>query len=147
ATHTFKPAQGAYDIRHPLPASLDPERAALLGLAGTALQAVHDGHMKVGDHVTVFGLGVVGLFVVQLARTNGARRVDAVDPNANRRALAEAFGAERVFDPKAGDPAAQIKRGSARRGADIAIEASGRYEGLHEAIRCVRVGGTVVAVG
>ncbi|MCD6291037.1 MAG: zinc-binding dehydrogenase [Anaerolineae bacterium] len=147
-THTF-----AEDYRtnlgpiEPLPPGLTPERAAFLALAGVALQAVHDAHIKVGDRVAIFGLGTIGLLAVQLARLNGATWVDAVDPIVKRRKLAEELGADRVLDPTVCDVGWEVKTAGPHKGADIAIEVSGHYAALHEAIRSVRMAGTVVAAG
>jgi 2-desacetyl-2-hydroxyethyl bacteriochlorophyllide A dehydrogenase len=148
ATHTARPAEQTMlgDVV-PLPSTLDPDRAIVLALAGVALQAVHDAHIKVGDHVAIFGLGVIGLLAVQFARLNGALRIDAVDPLARRRALAEAFGADCTLDSATCDVAREIKSATPEHGADVAIELSGSVAALHEAIRCVRVAGTVVAGG
>ena len=131
----------------PLPPELSPEAAIVLALAGVALQAIHDAHAKVGDHVTIFGMGAIGLLTVQLAKLNGAGRVDAVDPLESRRHRAADFGADAVFNPSDGDVAYAIKSGSPTRGADVAIDFSGSYDALNEAIRVARMGGTVVAGG
>jgi threonine dehydrogenase-like Zn-dependent dehydrogenase len=129
-----------------LPPMLDPERAVLLQSAAIALQAVHDAQLEVGDRVAIFGLGVFGLLAVQLARLGGAGWIGAVDPIASRRELAEGFGADRTLDPVSCDAGREIKLSTAG-GPDVAIEFSGRYEALHEALRCVRLAGTVVAAG
>jgi 2-desacetyl-2-hydroxyethyl bacteriochlorophyllide A dehydrogenase len=130
-----------------LPTTLDPERAALLQSTAIALQAVHDARLEVGDRVAIFGLGVFGLLAVQLARLSGAGWVAAVDPIAGRRELAGSFGADCVLDPEFSDVGREIKLAAGRGGADVAIEFSGRYEALHEALRCVRLAGSVVAAG
>lgn len=147
-THTARPTEQTMlgDIV-PLPRTLSPDRAIVLALAGVALQAVHDAHIKVGDHVAIFGLGVIGLLAVQFARLNGALRIDAVDPLPRRRTLAETFGADRTLDPNTYDVAREIKSATPERGADVAIELSGSTTALHESIRCVRVAGMVVAGG
>jgi 2-desacetyl-2-hydroxyethyl bacteriochlorophyllide A dehydrogenase len=148
ATHTARPAERTMigEVA-PLPPTLSPDDAIALALAGVALQAVHDAHIKVGDHVAIFGLGVIGLLATQFARLNGARRIDGVDPLPRRRALAEAFGADRAIDPTACDAALEIKSATPQRGADVALELSGSAVALHEAIRCARMAGTVVAGG
>jgi threonine dehydrogenase-like Zn-dependent dehydrogenase len=129
-----------------VPAEVEPERAALLQSATIALQAVHDAQIKVGDRVAVFGLGTFGLLAVQLARLNGAAWIAAVDPIAERRDLASRFGAAHTLDPEAGDVGRAVKVASGE-GVDVAIEFSGRYAALHEAMRSVRLAGTVVAAG
>jgi 2-desacetyl-2-hydroxyethyl bacteriochlorophyllide A dehydrogenase len=141
-THTVAPGDWLV-----LPKTLDPERAALLQSATIALQAVHDARLKVGDRVAIFGLGAFGLLAVQLARLSGAGWVAAVDPIAGRRELARSFGADRTIDPETSDAGWEIKLTAGAGGPDAAIEFSGRYEALHEALRCVRLAGTVVAAG
>jgi threonine dehydrogenase-like Zn-dependent dehydrogenase len=130
-----------------LPRGLDPERAVLLQSATIALQAVHDAHVKLGDAVAVFGLGAFGLLAVQLARLSGASWIVAVDPIAARRELARAFGADAVLDPFTSDAGREIKVAAGRSGVDVAIELSGSYAALHQAMRSARLAGTVVAAG
>lgn len=147
-THTFVPEDVPYRGRiEALPPSITPDSAACLALAGVALQAVHDARIKVGDRVVIFGMGVIGLLAVQLARLNGAAWIDAVDLFPLRRDLALRFGADRVLDPGACDVGYEVKTVSAHHGADVAIEVSGHYAALHEAIRSVRKSGMVVAGG
>jgi threonine dehydrogenase-like Zn-dependent dehydrogenase len=86
----------------PLPEGLSPEAALCLDPVVMAL-AMRDARIGLGDRVAVFGLGAIGLIAVQLARLAGAAQVIALDPLANRRELAESFGADVVLDPTAGD--------------------------------------------
>jgi 2-desacetyl-2-hydroxyethyl bacteriochlorophyllide A dehydrogenase len=131
----------------PLPDPFSPERGIFSALAGVALQAIHDAHVKVGDFVAVFGMGVIGLLAAQLARLNGAAWVAAVDPIPSRRELALQLGADAAYDPAHEAAAYAIKSNTPYHGADIALELSGNYQALNEAIRVVRMGGTVVAGG
>lgn len=146
--HTFVPfdwpSRGRIEA---LPSGMDAEQAIFLALAGVALQTIHDARIKTGDRVAVFGMGAIGLLTVQLAKINGASWVDAVDLYPIRRQQAEAFGADATHDPNAGDVAYAIKSASHHHGADVAIEVSGHYAALHEAMRSVRKAGTVVAAG
>ena len=142
-THTFIPAEmAARGVE--LLGDLEPERAALLESTGIALQALHDARVKIGDVVVIFGLGALGLLAVQLARLAGAAEVVAADPLPARRRLAEETGATLALDPTAEDVGLRLREWG---GADVAIEFSGVYAALHEAVRCVRVAGLVVAAG
>src|SRR6266542_6663422 len=137
------------DPRSPLtalPNGLDPERAALLQSTTIALQAIHDARLKLGDRIAVFGLGAFGLLAVQLARLSGAAWIAAADPITGRRALAEELGADLVLDPTAGDVGLELRQLDGI-GVDVAVEFSGTYAALEQAMRSVRVGGTVVAAG
>jgi len=129
-----------------LPDGLRPEAATLLQTATIALQAVHDASLKLGDRVAIFGLGAFGLLTVQLARLQGAGWIAASDPIADRRAFAERLGAELVLDPAATDIGLELRRLDGV-GVDVAIEFSGSYAGLKQAMRSTRMGGTVVAAG
>jgi threonine dehydrogenase-like Zn-dependent dehydrogenase len=131
-----------------LPPGLPRDRALFASVGAVALQAVHDGRPHLGDHVVVVGLGAIGLLAVQMARLAGAARVVALDPEASRRELALALGADEALDPSAEREGAgvAVKRHGGR-GADIAIETSGVTGGLHDAIASAGLGGTVVAVG
>src|SRR5215208_7562786 len=145
-THTFSVDDDRKPLT-PLPADLDPERGALLSSATIALQAIHDARVKVGDTVAVFGLGAFGLLAVQLARLSGVGWIAGVDPIAGRRELALRLGADVVFDPSAADAGREVKLAAGQGGVDTAIEFSGRYSALHDALRSARLAGTVVAAG
>jgi 2-desacetyl-2-hydroxyethyl bacteriochlorophyllide A dehydrogenase len=131
----------------PLPDGFLPEQGIFLALTGVALQAIHDAHIKLGDSVVVFGMGVIGLLAAQMAKLNGASWVAAVDPLRLRRELALRFAADAAYDPAQEDVAFTIKANTPYLGADIAIEFSGNYRALNDAIRVVQMGGTVVAGG
>ena len=152
-THTFAvDARVGQGVLGHLPNGLQPEQAVLLETTGIALQAVHDARVKVGDRVLVFGLGALGLLAVQLARLAGAAWVGAVDPLAVRRELAVQLGADLTLDPAAVDVGLEVKttddlKSVNGRGADVAIEFSGNYAALHQAMRSVRPAGVVVAAG
>ena len=110
-----------------------------------ALAAVHDAEIKLGDRVAVFGMGAIGLLAIQMARLNGARQVFAIDPIAGRLELARRLGADQALNPDECDVALAIKRATEGRGVDVALEISGIYSALQEAIRGTCQGGRVVA--
>lgn len=133
-----------------LPRGAPLEPALFISLGSVALQAIHDARIKVGDRVLVSGLGAIGLLTTQLARLSGASVVVS-DPLAGRRRMALQLGAGRAIDPVEavvhGGLAVQIKRECGTHGVDVAIETSGVYPALHQAIAAVGVGGRVVSVG
>jgi len=94
----------------------------------------------------VTGQGVIGLLATRLAVLSGAD-VIAVDRFDERRSAARRFGAAHIIDPVPGTDVAARVRELTGAGADVAIEFSGAYAALHEAIRAVRPGGRVVAAG
>ncbi len=91
------PHQSAYvvprDAVHVVPEGVPPERAVLAGTVETAVNAVWDAAVTVGDRVAVVGGGMVGLCVTRLLALHPAVEVTLVDPDPARRAVAAALGA------------------------------------------------------
>ena len=128
-----------------LPDGVPWQAAVCLDPADFALGAVRDGNIRLGDAVAVFGMGAIGLFVVQLAKLAGAYPVIAVDPIPLRRDVALECGADIVFDPAACDAGLEIKLATAERGADVCVDYSGHFSALQAALRGVAYLGTIVA--
>jgi threonine dehydrogenase-like Zn-dependent dehydrogenase len=125
---------------------VDPKLGIFSQIGAIALNAVIDANIHLGEYVAVFGQGVPGLMVTQLARLNGAT-VIAVDRLAARLEKARELGAAHVIDSSSGDAAAQIKEITGGRGADVSIEISGAWPALHEAIRSTAYNSRVIACG
>jgi 2-desacetyl-2-hydroxyethyl bacteriochlorophyllide A dehydrogenase len=131
-----------------LPTSERPERALFISLAAVALQAVHDAEIKLGDAVSVHGLGAVGMLALQMCTLDGIQSVFAVDPDPLRRQRAAGLGASHVLDPAAEAPVGlRIRKLNGGAGVDVAIEVSGSDRGLQDALASAGLGGTVVAAG
>jgi 2-desacetyl-2-hydroxyethyl bacteriochlorophyllide A dehydrogenase len=124
----------------------NPRHGMFSHIGAVALNGVHDARVRMGDLVVVFGLGVPGQIVAQIARASGATVV-GVDPVASRRDMATRLGIDQVLDPTAGSVADTIKQQTAGRGADICIEVSGAAPALAEAMRTVAYASRVVAMG
>ncbi|MFD3443677.1 zinc-binding alcohol dehydrogenase [Microbacteriaceae bacterium 4G12] len=124
----------------------DPRVGMFSHIGAIALNVVLDADIHVGETVALFGLGVPGQLVAQLARLNGARVV-AVDGIASRRELALDLGADVVLDPAEGRVAERIRDLTGGRGADVSLEVTGNYRALHEAIRSVAYSSRVVGAG
>ncbi|MFC8828975.1 zinc-binding alcohol dehydrogenase [Streptomyces sp. NPDC057137] len=133
-------------IGHTLPDGLDPLAGAFARVGAIAYNAVLAADIHVGEDVAVFGQGVIGLLTTRLAQLNGAR-VTAVDTLDGRLATARAYGASRTLNALTDTVAESVREATDGRGADVAIEISGAYPALHEALRSVTVGGRVVASG
>lgn len=129
-----------------LASHVKPVHGIFARIGEIALNAMLDGEPHLGETVAVFGLGVIGQVVVQLARLSGAR-VIAVDLVPERLELAKRLGVEAVIDGKAGRVAEQVKQMTEGRGADVSFEVTGSARALHEAIRACAYSSKVVAVG
>ncbi len=143
---------------------IDPEvplnAACLIGCAVlTGVGAVlNRAQVQAGQTAAVFGVGGVGLNVVQGLVIAGASRIIAVDTVAEKRAVAEEFGATDFIDALAGDAAEQIRAllphskaqtsGTfASGGVDWAFECTGSPVALKSGIAALNWGGNAVIVG
>ena len=130
---------------HELPRGLDPVVGCFVRVGAIALNAVLAAGAGLGETAVVVGQGVIGLLATSFAVQNGAR-VIVVEGIPARRELALELGAYEAFAPGP-DVAPAIRERTAGRGADVAIELSGVFPALHEAIRIVGPDGRVVAAG
>jgi 2-desacetyl-2-hydroxyethyl bacteriochlorophyllide A dehydrogenase len=133
---------------HQLPAGVRPMHAVFVRVGAVALNAVLAADLHVGEDVAVFGQGVIGLLTTRLSTLNGAR-VIAVDMLPARLHLSTSFGAALTVSADVPGGAGQAVRSATgiNLGVDVAVEISGSYRALHEAIRSVQPGGRVVAAG
>jgi 2-desacetyl-2-hydroxyethyl bacteriochlorophyllide A dehydrogenase len=129
-----------------IPEGLDPVAATFARVGAVALNAVLAADVHLGEIVAVFGQGVLGLLTTRLVRLSGGTVV-AVDAVPGRLEKALEYGAAAVIDAREGTAGPELRRLTDGRGADVAIEISGSYPALHEAIRAVAVNGRVVAAG
>ena len=136
-----------HHILYRLPASVGFEQAAMVEPVAVAAHAVGLTPLAVGDTAVVVGAGMIGLCLLQVLRAAGCGRVFVVDPEADRREMARALGADVVLDPRGADVAGEVARATEGRGADVAFEAVGIAETVATAIAAVRRGATVTLVG
>ena len=110
---------------------------------------INTAKVEPGANVVVFGLGGIGLNVVQGARLAGADMIVGVDLNNARKPLAEKFGLTLFVNPKevGGDLVAHLVELTGG-GADYSFECIGNVEVMRQALECCHRGwGTSVIVG
>ena len=120
----------------PVPGNVRPEEASLGVMPAVPWHGIQMTGIDPGDLVVVVGLGLVGQFAVQLARTKGAT-VIATDVLPNRCALAEQCGAEIVMNPRAEDVDQRVK-GIKSDGADVIIDTSGNGNAVNASFDWIR---------
>ncbi len=116
----------------------------------TGLGAViNTAKVEPGANVVVFGLGGIGLNVVQGARMVGANMIVGVDVNPAREAIARKFGLTHFVNPKdvAGDLVAHLVELTGG-GADYSFECIGNVDVMRQALECCHRGwGVSVVIG
>lgn len=101
--------------------------------------AINTAHVEKGSSVAVFGLGGIGLNVVQGARLAGAAMIIGVDINPHREDQGKRFGLTHFVNPAKGDPVAQIQALTGG-GADYSFECVGHSLLMQQAFDCTRIG-------
>ena len=116
----------------------------------TGLGAViHTANVEAGANVVVFGLGGIGLNVVQGARLVGADKIIGVDLNPKREALARKYGLTHFVNPKdvKGDLVGHLVELTGG-GADYSFECVGNVDLMRQALECCHRGwGVSVIIG
>ena len=127
-------------------ADIPPNIAALFGCAVlTGVGAVvNTAEVRPGESVVVYGLGGVGLSAVLGAVAAGGQPIVAIDPVAEKRALALELGATQAVEPLQAEAAVKALPGG---GADVVIETVGKAAVLATAYAAARRGGRIVPVG
>lgn len=132
----------------PAPDGIPLTDAALLGCAVlTGYGAVHhSARVRAGESVVVFGIGGVGLAVLQAARIAGASKIIAVDVSPEKEELARRAGATDYVIASATTPR-EIRGLTGGQGADVAAECVGRAATIRGAWESTRRGGRTTVVG
>ena len=136
-------------------ARIDPaanhEQVCLLGCGvTTGIGAVHNtAKVQPGDSVAVFGLGGIGLAVIQGARQAKAGRIIAIDTNPSKFDMARGMGATDCVNPKDFDkPIQEVVVGMTGWGVDHSFECIGNVEVMRAALECAHRGwGQSVIIG
>lgn len=127
------------------------EQVCLLGCGvTTGIGAVHNtAKVQEGDSVAVFGLGGIGLAVIQGAKQAKAGRIIAIDTNPSKFELAKEFGATECINPKDYDkPIQQVIIEKTTWGVDHSFECIGNVNVMRAALECAHRGwGQSVIIG
>ena len=129
----------------------NPEHVCLLGCGvTTGLGAVKNtAKVQPGDTVAVFGLGGIGLAVIQGAKRAKAGRIIAIDINSSKFDLARSFGATDCLNPNDHDkPIQQVIVEMTTWGVDHSFECIGNVKVMRAALECAHRGwGQSIIIG
>ena len=147
ANYTVLPEIAVAKIRDDAPF----DKVCLIGCGvTTGIGAViNTAKVEPGSNVVVFGLGGVGLNVIQAARLVGANMIIGVDLNPDKREMAEKFGMTHFVNPREveGDLVPYLVD-LTKGGADYSFECIGNINVMRQALECCHKGwGVSVIVG
>ncbi len=147
ANYTVLPEISVAKIREDAPF----DKVCLIGCGvTTGLGAViNTAKVQAGDNVVIFGLGGIGLNVIQACRMVGANLIVGVDINPKKRELAEHFGMTHFVNPNEveGDLVPYLVD-LTKGGADYSFECIGNVNVMRQALECCHKGwGTSIIIG
>jgi L-iditol 2-dehydrogenase len=132
---------------HLLPDTINFEEGALLEPLGVALHAVELGTIQPGAAVGVFGVGPIGLMIVQLARLAGAGDIVVTDRLDHRLEAALSMGATKGFLVTDEWDRREIWSATKGRGVQVAFESAGDNQAVETAVEAAKPGGRIILVG
>lgn len=109
---------------------------------------VYEAKVEPGSRVVVFGLGGIGLNVIQGARMVGARQIIGVDINEDKITLAKKFGMTDFINPSKTQDVVEAIMDITGGGADYSFECIGNVTTMRQALECCHKGwGESIIIG
>jgi S-(hydroxymethyl)glutathione dehydrogenase/alcohol dehydrogenase len=133
-----------------IPDDFDLKLAPLFGCAVTTAMGVinNDAQVKVGQSVVVFGVGGVGLNIVQSAAMVSAYPIIAVDIVDSKLEMAKCFGATHCFNSKnVENLSSEIRKILKKNDPDVVIETTGNSRVIEQAYELTHPDGKTILVG
>jgi S-(hydroxymethyl)glutathione dehydrogenase / alcohol dehydrogenase len=104
--------------------------------------------VEAGANLVVFGLGGIGLNVIQGAKMVGADKIIGIDINPQREAMARRFGMTHFINPKSVDNVVDAVQQLTDGGADYSFECIGNTTTMRQALECCHKGwGQSIIIG
>ncbi len=122
-----------------LPSDMPRNWGALVEPLSCAVHGLDQVDLQVAGDYLIYGAGTMGLLLAQLAKDSGASRVDMVERNPHRHALATRLAADRV--------AVSADELDRPQGWDVVIDATGVVPAIEDGLRRVARGGTFLMFG
>lgn len=126
------------------------EIAALMGCCvTTALGLINnEAHLKIGQSIAVFGVGGVGLNIIQGASMVSAYPIIAVDISDDKLMLSRKFGATHTINSLyISDIYSKVKKIVNSSGVDVFVDTTGNVKCIEESYNMTKAGGKTIMVG
>jgi threonine dehydrogenase-like Zn-dependent dehydrogenase len=130
-----------------VPPALRPEQAAWFQLNIIVQNGIRETKPELGETAVVVGLGPLGQVAVRLLGVAGLRDLIAIDPLAERCALADGHGPTEVWNGSAPDLAPKLLEQTGKRGADMVFDITGNAVVFHAAHRMLAKRGRLGLIG
>lgn len=127
-----------------LPDDVSLKQGCLLEPVSIAVRLMDKISMKIGQRVAICGGGPIGLLSLQAVKMMGATSLTLIEPIAERRVLAEKFGADHTIDPITQDVVQESMRLTETRGYDVVIDCSGSVKAVHPLPEITAKGGELI---
>jgi len=126
-----------------IPEGISFERATLVEPLNTCFKAVVQCDPQPGEFTAILGQGPIGLMFTMLVHRSGAR-IAATDAIPERLRVSARCGADFTWNPRETDVAAEVKKLTEGRGADLVIVAASVPGIVDQAMACSRPGARVL---
>ena len=131
---------------HKIPDEVSDVAGALVNQAALTVHAGRRVGIRPGSTAVVFGPGLLGLLMLQVARAAGATKVITVG-RGSRLETALELGSSAVVDYEAGAPVTAVRELTGGRGADYVFDCSGNPGVVEQLLRSTRRGGKIALLG
>lgn len=146
ANHTVLPEIALAKVREDAP--FDKICYIGCGVTTGVGAVVFDAKVEPGSNVVVFGLGGIGLNVIQGARMVGADKIIGIDINESKVEVAKQFGMTDFINPKNTDDLIEAISDLTNGGADYSFECIGNVNTMRQALECCHKGwGESIIIG
>ena len=132
------------DRVHKLPDNVSYDGGAIVEPLSIALHAIQQSGFKVGDTAAVIGTGPIGLFVIQILRASGAKKIFALEPVESKQKIALELGADKVFKPILWN---KIVRATDKIGPDHVYDCVGLSSTVTTSLSLIKKGGCITIIG
>jgi len=130
-----------------IPDSITYQEAAVVEPSAVSLHGICKVKVESGDTVIVFGCGVIGLLIMQLAKIMGAANIIAVDILQEKLEYAHSIAGAVTVNANEADPIQRIMDITGNKGGDLAIETAGVCATQVQCLNAVKESGRVLYLG
>ena len=127
--------------------SIDLLDASFAHIAAFSFLGVRKLQIEIGESVMIAGMGILGVFALQIANLSGAIPVVAADFDSSRRDLALKLGAAAAFSPDEENFIEKVKNVSGGTGPNAVVEVSGSAVALQQALEYIAWEGRISLLG